>query len=313
MASTQQRNLPRKILVCVALGAGAKNETVISERDRSIARYAMRLGHMAGSEVRFFHAVEWDEDNLEHPTVKKLETERGAVLAALHDLQAGHGRVAVSSALRFGRPWFTIIQEAVHWGAELIIVGSQVHDVGLIGRMLHGTTAGRLIRKSPVPVLRVGDHVPEKLERILVPVDFTPVSAELVSMANEIHKETGAERVLLHCLQFPLDIAVHHEPNPDEAVRKYHADVTEKAQVNIDKLLGADREKWQVILKTDWIGRVAPEVVVSERIDLMIIAGISLPRVAGLLLGTTAEKIIERTDVPTYMMKKDGWKSTVVV
>ena len=64
-------------------------------------------------------------------------------------------------------------------------------------------------------------------------------------------------------------------------------------------------------LSDDWVVRVAPKYVERHGIDLVVLGGLSYPRLKGVLLGTTAERILERTPVATWLIRPDGWQSPV--
>ena len=143
------------------------------------------------------------------------------------------------------------------------------------------------------------------------PVDLRPVSAELIQVANELHAKTGAERHLLHCVSYPLDISMHRHADAEAKIREYHQEVVAAAEAQIDELLGKDRTGWQVTLRQDPVTAAVPDMIEKHNIDLMVIAGVSLPRVAGVLLGTTAEKILAKVHAPTYVIKPEGWESPI--
>ncbi len=300
--------LPRKILVGAALGGTSHHNVAATDQDRRILERSLRIADLIGAEVRLLHIGEWAEAPGGLEIESELIAEREAVLQSFIDetrKNTGFTEVKVSYGISVGRPWVCLLDEAQKWDAGLIVIGPVVHRPGIVTRLIHGSTAGRLIRQSPVPVLKVsGELISDTMRNLLVPVDFSPMSADLVAAANAIHeRRPEVRRYLLHCLRFPQDIVMHRTPDPREALREYHAQVEAEARSKINALLGDQRDGWEVIIERDWIGRVAPEVVLEYRIDLMIIAGVSLPRIAGLLLGTTAEKILESTDVSAYIIR----------
>ena len=87
-------------------------------------------------------------------------------------------------AVRLGLPSETIIDEAIDQQADLIVLGT--HGYSGFRHLLTGSVCEELARSAPCPVLTIGPHVdkrfanPERATRILVPVDFTPESLEVV-------------------------------------------------------------------------------------------------------------------------------------
>jgi nucleotide-binding universal stress UspA family protein len=90
----------------------------------------------------------------------------------------------LSWAIRLGLAAETIMDEAVDQKADLIVLGT--HGYSGFRHFLTGSVCEDLARSAPCPVLTVGPHVdkrfanPERATRILVPVDFTPESLEVV-------------------------------------------------------------------------------------------------------------------------------------
>lgn len=96
----------------------------------------------------------------------------------------------------------TILSEADAQIADLVVVGAQGES-----QMLHspvGSIASRLLRKSQsYPVLLV-KQVPEcHYRRIIIAIDFSPVSYSLVRMAKRIAPD--AELILLHAFELPYE------------------------------------------------------------------------------------------------------------
>ena len=61
--------------------------------------------------------------------------------------------VAATSELRWGRPSDALVEAAVRIKASLIVLGT--HGRGALEKLLIGSTAERVLRLSPVPVLTV--------------------------------------------------------------------------------------------------------------------------------------------------------------
>jgi nucleotide-binding universal stress UspA family protein len=92
-------------------------------------------------------------DHIEHGARKALET-----AAASH----GASGVRISTVLTAGTPWERIIRTANEVEAGLIVIGSR----GLRGlpRALLGSTAERVVRYSPIPVMAFHGPLPESEE-----------------------------------------------------------------------------------------------------------------------------------------------------
>ena len=91
----------------------------------------------------------------------------------------------------------TILAVATECGGDLIVVGP--HGGRETPRGI-GTTAERLIRTSPVPVLLVSQPRLRGLKQLLVPVDGGDLTRMVLEWADFVAKRDGAEMALMHVL-----------------------------------------------------------------------------------------------------------------
>ena len=59
----------------------------------------------------------------------------------------------------------------------------------------------------------------------------------------------------------------------------------------------------KLTLGADWVVRQAPTLIADRDIDLVVLAGNSKPRLAGALLGTTAERLLERVEASVWVVR----------
>lgn len=84
---------------------------------------------------------------------------------------------------------------------DLVVVGA--HGSGFLQRLLLGSTASRLLRKSRCPVLVVKNAPQEDYRRVLVALDFSPASLLSARLARQI--APGADLLLLHVFEVPFE------------------------------------------------------------------------------------------------------------
>ena len=77
----------------------------------------------------------------------------------------------------------------------------EVGHSGSVERMLLGSTAERVLRKAPVPVLVAKSLLPEKPRLILAPTDFSAAGRPAVEEAVALARRWGAELVFVHALE----------------------------------------------------------------------------------------------------------------
>ena len=126
--------------------------------------------------------------------------------------------IAVSTRIATGIPSEEIHAAAQAEDSDLIIVGTR-GKTGL-AHVLLGSTAERVIRTAPCPVLAVhmtkdsstGDHG-IRLERMLVPIDFSDCSLDALEYAAVIAQQSKAHLSLLHVpepVSYGLDFTMGH-------------------------------------------------------------------------------------------------------
>ena len=124
--------------------------------------------------------------------------------------------IAVTTRVATGIPSEEAITVAGAEDSDLLIVGTR-GKTGL-AHVLLGSTAERIIRGAPCPVLTVRmeqeeDARPVRLERILVPVDFSDCSLDALEYAAVVAQQAHASITLLHVLEpvsYGLDFTIGH-------------------------------------------------------------------------------------------------------
>ncbi len=131
--------------------------------------------------------------------------------------------IAVTTRVATGIPSEEVVTAARAEDSDLIVVGTR-GKTGL-AHVLLGSTAERVIRGAPCPVLTVrmepADTEQEEgalsrsvmLERILVPVDFSDCSLDALEYAAVVAQQAKASLMLLHVLEpvsYGLDFTLGH-------------------------------------------------------------------------------------------------------
>ncbi|MFY9824986.1 MAG: universal stress protein [Thermoanaerobaculia bacterium] len=86
-------------------------------------------------------------------------------------------------------PSRAIVELARQARADLIVIGAA--ESGALHRLLLGSTAGGVVRKTPCPVLVLRSASAFPPARVEIPVDFSPISAHALSQGLSLLAEVG--------------------------------------------------------------------------------------------------------------------------
>ncbi|MBS0657075.1 MAG: universal stress protein [Verrucomicrobia bacterium] len=143
--------------------------TDFSECGRKAALYALRLAEQAGARLTLLHVLDLPaqaygmistgDGFLSGEEIEQFY--RGARRQAEARLAAAKAElpatgVTIETALEIGRPAEHIIEQAGKLPADLVVLGT--HGYSGLKHLLLGSTAERVVRGAPCPVLVVREH-----------------------------------------------------------------------------------------------------------------------------------------------------------
>ena len=235
--------------------------TDFSEPARAAAEWA--VGVLApNADVMLVHALDLDApDSLGDPvpTVSDavLRAAREFADARLRDLANALARPGARVEVPAGSPPSAIAALAENWGADLIVVGP--HGARVPGSNRLGTSAERLIRISPIPVLLATGTDDRRPRRLLLPVDEVDLTAAVLDWARMLAHRDGAAVTLVHV----LDPRLHALPS-GRLVSGSDADAAGD---------GAATPEDVTVATEAWLGRLAGELSGSVQVDLIVESG----------------------------------------
>lgn len=174
--------------------------TSLNEVSDEVVRAGIEVARAAGARVVLVHAFQpqlsfgGDPFVSEKLVEEAITGERRLVQNRLREqmarLEIEPGTLA-GIRLEFGPPHRVLIEaaEAVH--ADLIVVGAA--ESPRIAK-LFGSTADRVLRKSTRPVLMIRCGLPLPPERVLMPVDLSPLSAATFRRGLALLKAMAPDR-----------------------------------------------------------------------------------------------------------------------
>jgi nucleotide-binding universal stress UspA family protein len=214
-----------------------------------------------------------------------------------------------------GRPFEEICRLARDRGIDLIVAATR-GNTGLKHLVL-GSTAERIVRYSPCPVLVVhplnlkekagGNGKMTKRElcfgKILVPIDFSDCSMEGLAYAKALAKQFGSKLVLLNSVALQYYIASDEYARYDLPLLMQQSEKESRNQMR------------DLIEKTDWdgievesslqIGHAGQQIcarAIENHADLIVTSTHGTTGFKHVLVGSTAEYVVRHASCPVLIV-----------
>jgi nucleotide-binding universal stress UspA family protein len=277
---------------------------------------ACALADAAHAAIQFVHVVEpapFLSSLNDLPIVLSDEELMGRWKRLIERLaeERGTPHTTVSSEVRIGKPAHEIVAIAEETRPDLLVIST--HGRTGLKHVLLGSTAERIVRLAPCPVMVVRDReagakkegakAPQLFTKILVPNDFSTRAQAALSYAGRFASKFGGELVVLHC--------IHYEPNvvgPEYGAFDLAVLNEVSRKTAITELTTMVRDCVPAEVQTQLEVRVGPpigEVPQCAReigADLIICATHGRTGLPHVLFGSTAEGIVRHSPCPVLVL-----------
>ncbi|MEO0280143.1 MAG: universal stress protein [candidate division WOR-3 bacterium] len=158
-------------------------------------------------------------------------------------------------------------------------------------KLMIGTTAYRILTNARIPVLVVKEKIGVKVNKILVPIDFSKLSFKALDYAIFLAEIFGSEIHLLHVIEILESIGLK------EVEEKLIEETKEMLHRESEKFKG----KYRIFVNA--IKRDSAEIGIIEfaeekGIDLICMATRGRKGISHFFLGSTLDKVLKLTDIP---------------
>lgn len=315
----------RKILVGIDCGNGSGPDSgELSASTRSAVDKAIWLAQHTSAELTFLSSLlpcldltpaMWQLAEMQEyqAMIDGIHANCEQKMAALVD-EARSAGINARELRTAGKAWQELLREAVTSNYDLIIVGS--HQQHAMGRLLLGNTGRRLVRKSPCPVWVTSPVEDGQVSRILVPTDFTDTADQAIKLAHSLAERLQADLHVLHSMEF------HFEPQMRDLIISLN-DVDEyRSQLHAD----ASRELNQVVSRCGLDHAIALDhrhiaegpadamihnAVTELGVDLVVMNTLGRTGLKGLVVGNTAEKVLNHLTCSILAIKPDDFQCPI--
>lgn len=226
--------------------------------------------------------------------------------------------IRIATTVLRGRPATAIVRHAIDQKVDLV-VRSHVRDTST-ARTTFGSVDMQLLRKCPCPVWIVGVDERARPRRILAAVHpdrDDPVEQALnlriIAAARTMATiEKGALTVLTAWAPYGETLLRSHMSPPE--LREFVKAAKAAARAAFEELLdeaGDLGSRAAVEFVKGQPDDVIPKYVRRHDIDLVVMGTVARKGLAGLLMGNTAEHMIQRLKCSVFALKPEGFTSPV--
>lgn len=184
-----------------------------------------------------------------------------------------------------------IDQAAQAADAGLLVLGAR--GEGFLRRLMLGTTAERLIRRSDRPVLVVRLQAHEPYRRVLVSVDFSPWSRQCLDVARRVAPH--ARLLLFHAFQVPFEEKLHFAGVEAATIERYRQQARQQATQQLHALAhdaGLRAGHWEpCIVEGDASLRIVEQEQARD-CDLVVVGKHGQSAAEDLLLGSVTKHVL---------------------
>ena len=221
-------NPPRSILVATDFSAPSR------QADRTA-----RLARETGMPLRLMHTLSIRlVDELRHwlgaghQAEQQLFAETGQQLRQFADELAAAQQVTVQCCMATGPVLDVISQKAEAVNAGLLVLGAR--GAGLLRRLVLGTTAERLLRRSTRSLLVVKQMPKGAYRRMLVALDFSPCPAQAIALVRCVAPQ--ARVLLLNAFEVPFEGRLQLAGVDTPTIEHYRQQAHGRARQQLDTL-----------------------------------------------------------------------------
>jgi len=292
--------------------------------DRKSLHRAVKLAERNKARLSILEVIEIPEkeisrlnEKLKNKNLKELfnQQRKTALDVLIRKENASPDRVDIE----FGIPFITIIRHVRKYKHDLVIQTAEGKS-GLKEKIF-GTTSMHLMRKCPCPTWILKPGRIKGYGKILAavdPVDDDPVkenlNREIMELATSMAEIEQAELHVIHIWQFLAESLMFKRLGMSrrevKALVKQEktlhqgalADLVEKFPTEVPSLSRLFRGR---------PGEIIPHYAEEHGMDLVVMGTLCRQGVAGLLIGNTAEQIIEKVNAAVLTVKPKGFRSPV--
>jgi nucleotide-binding universal stress UspA family protein len=200
------------------------------------------------------------------------------------------GALFANLTVHTGNPFGEIIAAARDGACDLIVIGTKgAHGAA---RLLLGSTAERIIRKSPLPVLVAKTDLPEQPRLITVPVDFSASALRAAQEGIALAKRWQARLEFLHVIEPITQTYVWPAEPAGIAMFPVDAEAIEPEWQHFLAQLSLEGVQWTKRTLKGTPAETIVQATTESASDLLVIGTHGHGALFQILLGNVAAKVV---------------------
>lgn len=227
----------------------------------------------------------------------------------MHEINSFLAPEAIRTEIRVGKPYEQLAALAVELDADLVVIGP--HGGRPHTSKFLGTTAERIVRCSPVPILVASKPPSAAPRRILVPVDDAEITDQIIEAARQLATRFRAEVTLLHVWSNAVyshvaSMSYAHAHSDAEAEQEIDAELisTTKHWLTHIAKAGAGDEHISAVVTYGKPGDATITMADKMYADLIVLGRNSTGVLAPAFLGSTIGTVLHDARCPVLVVTR---------
>ncbi|MDE0372386.1 MAG: universal stress protein [Rhodospirillales bacterium] len=186
-------------------------------------------------------------------------------------------------------------------------------------RVLFGSSDQKLMRKCPCPVWIIKPSENEHFKRILAAVNMNhtvpeskPLTQLIMALGTSLAADEQCELHVLHAWQLAGEVKLRGRQIHVRKVEQILKDMEGAHKSELEALLeDFPYERRDVHLVKGSAAEIIPKFVEEREIDLVVIGTVGRSGIPGLLIGNTAERVLNAVDCSVLTVKPEGFETPI--
>ncbi len=280
-----------------------------SDFSDNAVEFALLMAERFGAEVMILHTVllfEQDLNEQEHleayeNLIQQKENERIKKMKTHHKKGEKRGVTVDSVLLRGMSAANSILDYMSGKDFDLVVMGTHGHT-GIV-KWFAGSTTEKVVRFSPIPVVTVHkDYTREKIEKILVPIDFSEYSHIAIEQGKTIAKEFNAAVEFMHVVEQDAHPEFYYISS--DPILKANPQLKNHIIESLKKYSGVSEGKAGFVVGEGKPHKEIIEYAEENDIDMIVMPTRGMSDLEHIIMGSTTERVVRVATCPVLTVRK---------